>query len=119
MKVIIAGSRDCEDYPSLLAAIRLSMFDITEVVSGHARGVDQMGERWAEEHGIPVKLFPAEWGKYGKSAGPKRNLQMAEYSDAAILLWDGMSRGTRSMRDIATSKGLTLFVQGIRGYNPG
>lgn len=93
------------------------MFDISEVVSGHARGVDQMGERWAKEHGIPVRVFPAEWGKYGKSAGPKRNLQMAEYAEAVILLWDGVSRGTRSMREIALAKGLKVFVLGIRGYN--
>ena len=66
MKVIIAGSRDCEDYVSLLVAIHLSHFEITEVVSGCARGADKMGERWAEEHGIPVKRFPADWNKYGK-----------------------------------------------------
>lgn len=116
MRTIIAGPRDCEDYELLCVAVQLSEFDISEVVSGHARGVDSMGERWAREHGVPIKVFPAEWNKYGNTAGPKRNLQMAEYAEGAILLWDGLSRGTRSMRDISVAKGLKVFVYGIRGY---
>jgi hypothetical protein len=119
VKVIIAGPRDYEDYSSLVVAIRLSEFDITEVVSGHARGVDGMGERWSREVlGKEPKLFPADWGRYGNGAGPRRNLEMVGYADAAIIIWDGMSRGTGSMLKIAKVSGLRWFVYGIRGYRP-
>lgn len=119
MKVIIAGPRDYEDFVSVIVAVHLSHFDITEVVSGRARGVDTLGERWADENGIPVKPFPADWTRYGNGAGPKRNLQMAKYADGAVILWDGTTRGTGSMLKIAKAHGLQWFLYGIRGYRPG
>lgn len=87
MKVIIAGSRSI--FPSTEAIgifVRESGFEITEVVSGKAPGVDSRGESWAKKTGIPVKLFRAEWVKFGRSAGPIRNSQMALYADALIAI---------------------------------
>jgi len=114
MKVIIAGSRDCEDYEALLEAIRLSGFEITEVVSGCARGADKLGERWGEEAGIHVERFPADWNKYGKGAGTIRNTKMAEYGEALIALWDFQSRGTKNMIKQARARGLQVFVHKVR-----
>lgn len=113
MKTIIAGSRDINDYELVVAAIEQSGFTITEVVSGKARGVDTLGEAWAKIHNIPVKPFPAEWrpkGKLDKAAGIKRNINMGNYADALIAVWDGKSRGTEHMIRIATVKGLKVFV---------
>lgn len=114
MKVIIAGSRDIASYRLVKEAIRNSGFEITEVVSGHARGVDSMGELYAEQNGIDLVIFPANWNKYGKSAGHKRNYKMAMYADALIAIWDGESKGTKGMIDIATEKGLKVFVWKIQ-----
>jgi hypothetical protein len=97
MKVIIAGSRNIDDYKLVVDTIRASGYTITEVVSGCAVGPDRLGERWALVNNIPVKEMPADFGKYGKSAGFRRNKEMAEYADAAIIIWDGESRGTRNM----------------------
>jgi hypothetical protein len=97
VKVIIAGSRNIDDYKLVVDTIRASGYTITEVVSGCAVGPDRLGERWALANNIPVKEMPADFGKYGKSAGPRRNKEMAEYTDAAIIIWDGESRGTRNM----------------------
>jgi YspA, cpYpsA-related SLOG family len=97
MKVIIAGSRHIKDRLGLVRAIAQSRFDISEVVSGTATGVDQMGEAWALAHDVKVKQFPADWTKHGKAAGPIRNAEMADYADAAIILWDSQSRGTLNM----------------------
>jgi YspA, cpYpsA-related SLOG family len=97
MKVVIAGSRDITDRLGLVKAIEQSGYDITEVVSGTARGVDQMGEAWATANKVPVKQFPADWNKHYSAAGPIRNAEMAKYTDAAVLLWDGKSRGTLNM----------------------
>ena len=81
MKTIIAGSRSIGVPAVVHAAIDASGFEITEVVSGTARGVDRLGEVWARLKGIPIKQFPANWTVYGKRAGYLRNVQMAEYSD--------------------------------------
>lgn len=56
-----------------------------------------IGERYAAENGFLIERYPAEWDKYGKSAGPKRNRKMAEISDYVICFWDGKSKGTKSM----------------------
>jgi len=97
MKVIIAGSRTITNYTLIAQAIKLSNFQISEIVSGTARGVDRLGERYAKEHKIPIKQFPADWDKWGKQAGYIRNQAMARYADALIAIWDGSSKGTKHM----------------------
>jgi SLOG family YspA-like protein len=110
MKTIIAGSRTADRYDDLLKAIALIDWKPTAIISGTARGADQLGERWAQENGIPLHKMPADWNKHGKSAGYKRNLQMAECADALIALWDGESRGTVHMIRLAREAGLRVFV---------
>jgi glycerophosphoryl diester phosphodiesterase len=110
MKTIIAGSRGIWDYWSVERAVTLSGFQITEVVSGCARGVDRNGEAYAAKHGIPVALFPADWANLGKRAGQVRNCEMAEYAEALVAVWDGSSRGTKHMIDTAKAKGLKVYV---------
>ena len=109
MKVIIAGSRTIQDYTLVLNAIKASGYEIDELVSGGARGVDSMGETWAYAHNVPIKQFPAEWDKYGKSAGFRRNEVMAKYADALILVWDGQSHGSAHMLKTARAQCLIVF----------
>jgi len=99
MKLIIAGSRSILHYPVIpLNIARFSWHkDITEIVSGTARGVDLLGERYAIENDIPVTRFPADWNRYGKSAGVRRNETMGDYADRLILFWDGESSGSKHM----------------------
>jgi len=99
MKTIIAGCRGFNDYNLLKEKVDYYRKDhvITEVVSGTARGADYLGEEYANENGIPIKSFPADWENYGKAAGPIRNRQMAEYADVLIAVWDGKSKGTNNM----------------------
>lgn len=113
-KVIIAGTRSFTDYSLLrqYADFKLSRIeDSIEIVSGHARGADAMGERYAEEHGYALKLFPADWKRYGKRAGIIRNAEMAEYADALIAFWDGKSRGTYNMIEEARSRHLKIGIK--------
>lgn len=111
MKVIIAGSRDL-GFDSVIRAMYLCPFaeDITEVVCGGARGVDKAGKDWAEIVGIPVKMFPADWNKFGRGAGHIRNEEMAVYADALIAVWDGKSPGTANMIKNAAEYDLLVFV---------
>lgn len=111
MKVIIAGSRDIKDYALVANAITKSGYDITEVVSGCATGVDTLGEQWARANNIPIKEMPADWMRHGNSAGPQRNRAMAEYADAAIIIWDGESRGTRNMVENMIRRKKPYFLQ--------
>lgn len=98
LKVIIAGSRTFNDYKFFEKElnIRIPPF-IEEIVSGDAKGPDKFAIKWAEEHGYPVKHFPAQWDKYGKAAGMIRNHEMGNYADSLIAFWDGKSHGTKDM----------------------
>lgn len=113
-KVIIAGSRDFNNYDLLKEkhdfALRNKANGNVEIVSGTARGADRLGERYASEKGIRVKQFPAQWERYGKRAGYLRNKEMAEYADALIAFWDGKSLGTKMMIDLAERNGLKRIV---------
>lgn len=109
MKVIIAGSRTIQDYRIVKTAIERSGFKITEVVSGTARGVDVLGERWAMDHNLPIKQFPADWDGNGRGAGYIRNMEMADYADALIAVWNGRSKGTQHMIATARKKDMEVF----------
>jgi hypothetical protein len=113
-KVIIAGSRSFNDYELLKSKMLhyLKGFDLSEVeiVSGTARGADQLGERFAREFGCKLKQFIPDWDTYGKRAGYLRNMDMAKYANACVCFWDGKSRGTKHMIDIAKKEGLKLRV---------
>jgi hypothetical protein len=99
MKVIIAGSRNISDYMLVVNAVKSSGYDITTVISGCAVGVDRLGELWARTNNIPIIEMPANWNRDGKKAGPIRNKEMALVADAAVIIWDGESIGTRNMID--------------------
>ncbi len=110
MKIIIAGSRNITDYNVVIKAIKESEFNITEVISGGAKGVDSLGELYALRNNIPVKLFSADWNKFGKSAGPKRNLLMAKYAEGLIAVWNTESKGTFNMIATAMRNKIKVFV---------
>jgi len=113
MRTIIAGSRTCTDKEELVKAINNCGWKPTVVISGAAKGVDKLGELWAEENGISCQLFPADWKLYGKSAGWKRNYKMACKAEALIAIWDGKSKGTKNMIDIARLKKLKVHIHMI------
>ncbi len=101
MKLIIAGSRDWVVTPADIE-LQFDDFlfckqDVTEVVSGTAKGADFGGELWARENGLLIKRFPADWEEYGKAAGKIRNGKMAKYADAAIVFWKNQSSGSANM----------------------
>lgn len=121
MKVIIAGSRSITDYYQVYSAIvhsSLEFSDITEVVSGTALGVDKLGEVYATKHNVPIKRFPAQWSKHGKSAGFKRNAEMAKYADFLIAVHDGYSRGTEDMIRQMKCQGKQVYVHLVLKYLP-
>ncbi len=114
MKLIIAGGRDIKLHHEFLHHVlslyfKGSVCQINEIISGGASGVDYSAKRLCENStGVSVfdkhffgryKEFPADWDAHGKAAGPIRNKQMVEYADALLLIWDGESRGSASMKN--------------------
>ena len=114
-RVIIAGSRSFNDYVLLreqcLSILQEKMrTHRVIIVSGHARGADSLGERFAKEFRLPFELHPAKWRLLDRAAGMVRNAEMAKCSDALIAFWDGESRGTRHMISFARKRGLEVSV---------
>jgi len=112
MKVIIAGGRDFNDYDLLRKQCDhlLQNQVVVEIVSGTAKGADQLGERYAKEKEYKITRFPANWDEYGKSAGYIRNEEMAKYADALIAFWDGKSKGTEHMINLAKQYNLKVKI---------
>ena len=127
MKVIIAGSRSITDYDLVCNAIALSGFDVTEVVSGCADGVDKIGEWWAIRYAVTLTQMPANWGdishpkavvrirrdgtKYNVLAGYWRNEEMAKYvgSEGGLILVHRNSGGSLNMKEQAVKYGLSIY----------
>ena len=112
IRVIIAGGRDFQDWDKLVEVCDKAFKDYqyVEIVSGAATGADKLGERYANERGHQIKRFPADWDKYGKSAGYRRNAEMADYAGALIAFWDGQSKGTSHMINLAKGKELKILI---------
>lgn len=113
MKVIIAGGRNFNNYTLLKFKCNeiLKNIEVEEIVSGKCpTGADALGERYAREKGYKVSPFQADLDRYGKQAGYLRNKQMAEYADSLIAFWDGFSKGTAMMIDLAKQNGLNVRI---------
>lgn len=114
-KIVIAGCRTFSDYERAREAIGKiikSKFsgENVKIISGGCRGADKLGERYAHENGLKLTIYNAEWDKYGRAAGPKRNEKMANAADYIICFWDGKSRGTKSMIELANKYKKQIFI---------
>ena len=115
-KIIIAGSRSFNNYQYLYDRIKwvLNQENIdlhnVEIVCGMAQGADKLGEDYAIDNFLQVKYFPAQWDLYGKQAGYIRNKAMAEYTDLCICFYDGKSKGTRLMMNLAMEHKIPLYA---------
>lgn len=116
--LVIGGSRVFDNYDTLVKVVDsvLSYLDVDNsevvLVSGCCSGADALGLRLAFERGWPVLRFPALWGRYGRSAGPIRNKEMAKVANACVLFpVAGVAcRGTHSMAVAARSAGALVFA---------
>ena len=115
-RVIVAGSRSFDNYAVLEAALDalLAGRGHVEIVSGHARGADRLGERYAAEHMLPLRIFPADWKAHPVRAGFIRNAEMLEYAmgtkPLVVAFWDGQSHGTKDMIDRAEAAGVPCVI---------
>jgi predicted NAD-dependent protein-ADP-ribosyltransferase YbiA (DUF1768 family) len=112
--IVIAGSRTFDNYDLLSRIVKqvITRENITNpiIISGGARGADELGERFACDNNLHCRVFPAQWDKYGKSAGYKRNVEMANISHLCIVFWDGASKGTQHMINICCERGIKTYI---------
>jgi predicted Rossmann fold nucleotide-binding protein DprA/Smf involved in DNA uptake len=122
MKLAVVGSRTFNDYNYLHKKLTGLLWDLVEphtgelppstfsFVSGGARGADSIAEQWARAWGYEITVFPAEWDKYGKSAGYRRNKDIVNYADIIVAFWDGKSKGTQHSINLAKEQNKPVFV---------
>lgn len=115
-KIVIAGSRYFEDYKiireyALYCLKQENLSDPICILSGGGRGVDACGERFSKEMGFQLKLFPADWNKYKRAAGPIRNKAMVQEADIVICFWDKKSKGTKSLIDFARKESKKVYIK--------
>jgi len=109
VNVAIVGSRGFSD----LAAVANYVRDLpagTTVVSGNARGVDRAAETAARHRGLKVISLPAQWDRFGRSAGFKRNAEIVKLADRVIAFWDGVSKGTLHTVNLAKAAGKPVEI---------
>ena len=120
MKIIVAGGRRFNNKEIIFRCLdSVGIKKEYTIISGHATGVDSMAELYAKERGLGLEIYPAQWDKYGKKAGPMRNHKMALVSDVLIAFWDGNSRDTRSMLNYALTNQLSIIVFDYNGNQIG
>lgn len=108
MKYAIIGSRNFCDYE--LMEKTLKEYDISEIISGGAKGADSLAARYADQNDISLVVFKADWKRYGRAAGVIRNTDIIDSSDVVIAFWDGVSRGTKNSIDKAIKAGKSVNI---------
>lgn len=112
--LIIAGSRSFRNFyeANKITCQVLSKRNPKDIciISGGAKGGDEFGEWFAKKHGTSLRIFPADWDTYGKSAGHIRNGEMAEVGDGLLLFWDGVSKGSNDMFWKAHTKNIPILI---------
>ncbi len=115
-RVVVAGSRGFSDFQLLSVVLDRALSRPVAsgcqvvVLSGGARGADSLGAAYAAARGFPVWSFPADWARFGRAAGPLRNAAMVRSADAAVVFWDGSSRGSADLVRRVRAAGLPLRV---------
>ena len=119
MTIVIGGCRNFNDRSVVFQCLDeyLKLYKNTSEIiflSGHCSGVDLLAEEYAKQYHYKLKIFPAEWGKYGRAAGSIRNKTMVEKSDVVIAFWDGKSRGTKNLIELAKKSKCPLYIHWIK-----
>lgn len=118
MYVAIVGSREFGDLEQVVEFVN-ALPAGTVVVSGGARGVDSIAEAAAKRRGLETCIYPADWLRWGKAAGIRRNVDIVNKADVIVAFWDGRSRGTEYTIELARAKGKLVHVVSAGDPLPG
>ena len=110
MRFLVCGGRKFNDYNRLEHILNFYVGLPTDVIiHGGAQGADYLAGVWASVHGVPVEVYPAEWDKYGKSAGYIRNAKMLKEGRPHIVIAFPGGKGTKMMVELAKKAGVQII----------
>lgn len=109
MRVLVCGGRDFKDFDRVVVVLDNLDPPATLIIHGGAPGADQCAGAWAERRGIPTLRFPAEWEKYGRRAGPRRNQRMLDEGKPDLVVAFPGGRGTADMLARADKAGVVVW----------
>lgn len=114
IKLAIIGSRTFNDYEFLKATvdriIKEKNLNVGLIISGGAKGVDNLAHRYSDEKQLEIKRYNAEWGKYGRAAGLKRDFEIIDDCNMCIAFWDGKSRGSKHSIDLCSKQNKKCII---------
>ncbi len=112
MKVLCCGDRNWNNRRIIMRELSNFSYD-TIIIEGEARGADTISRLASEYLQLEVLKFPADWNKYGKSAGPIRNRQMLDQKPDLVLAFHNdieNSKGTKDCVKEARRRGIKIRV---------
>lgn len=124
MRILITGSRSWVNPFVIGAAIEETMSELYNkagranavttdpvLIFGDAKGADRWAKLWCKAFGHEYEEYNAEWDRYGKGAGPKRNKVMVDKGADIVLAFPiGASPGTRDCMEKAAAAGIPVVV---------
>lgn len=110
LRVLVCGGREFDDINYIFKI--LDALEISHIISGGASGADSHAYGYALIRQITITVYPARWAKYGKKAGPLRNIEMATESKADLVVAFPGGKGTDHMVD--TAKKFNIKVMDLR-----
>ena len=108
MKVLVCGGRDFNDRKLLfktLDDLYESCSGIIEIVSGGARGADELAEHWSRSCQVKRTIYPAKWVLLGRQAGFSRNHEVLDNEKPDLIVAFPGGKGTTHMVAIARQGG--------------
>lgn len=111
MRVAVVGTRTYGEYEVVKKVLDTIIKEDDIVVSGGAKGVDELAAKYAHERGLRLEVYEADWSTYGRKAGPLRNTEIVDVSDVIVAFWDHKSKGTLDTINKAKKrrKSLTIY----------
>jgi len=109
MRILVCGGRSFANLTAVYTTLDDYLPDVRTVIHGGEQGADQIAGEWAERNGVAVHVFPAQWQKYGKAAGPIRNAQMLEEGHPDLVIAFPGGRGTADMCRKALRSGVDVI----------
>ena len=116
MNLLVTGGRDFNNLAmafDVIAEIH-TLYSISVLVHGNARGADTIADKVADTLGIDRIMMPANWVKYSRgSAGPIRNKAMLDILPIDMVLAFPGGNGTANMKQQATKRGITVIEAAV------
>lgn len=117
MKVIVCGGRNFHNEKKLYEILDKlhDKYLFTRLAEGDADGADRLAGYWAEDRGIPLNKYPADWNKHGNRAGYIRNAHMLHREQPDLLIAFPGGPGTAHMVASARKAGVKIVEIRYRG----